>query len=320
MALAVCAPGYVPRLGERSLLHEVMRDNVETFLANARDRSEHGFGVPMFVAKELRGFLRCGVLAHGFIRIRCGACGDELLVAFSCKARAVCPSCTARRATDCAAHLVDEVLPQVPVRQWVLTFPRRLRFALARESALATKVIAIWLRALESLHRRRAKTDGFPATRGGAVTFAQRFGSALNLNFHLHTVRPDGVFAMPAPDEERASFIALPPPSRQDVEALLARVAVRVVRCVEKHFDGRSDDLANDVMALLAADSARGAANASAPSPERTRGRFEAFLDGFSLHCGVHLHENDRQGIERLCRYGARGPLTLGRLTKEGCD
>ena len=95
---------------------------------------------------------------------------------------------------------------------------------------------------------------------------------------------------------------------------------MRVVRCVEKHFDGRSDDLANDVMALLAADSARGAENASAPSPERTRGRFEAFLDGFSLHCGVHLHKNDRQGIERLCRYGARGPLTLGRLTKDGCD
>ena len=64
MALAVCAPGYVPRIGERSVLHEVMRDNVETSLANARDRSEHGLGVPMFVEKELRGFLCCGVLAR----------------------------------------------------------------------------------------------------------------------------------------------------------------------------------------------------------------------------------------------------------------
>ena len=34
----------------------------------------------------------------------------------------------------------------------------------------------------------------------------------------------------------------------------------------------------------------------------------------------MHLHKNDRQGIERLCRYGARGPLTLGRLTKDGDD
>ena len=320
MALAVCAPGYLPRLGERSVLHEAMRDNVETFLANARERSEHGFGVPRFVDKELRGFIRCGVLAHGFLRVHCGTCGDDLLVAFSCKGRAVCPSCTSRRASDCAAHLVDEVLQNAPVRQWVLTFPRRLRFALARESALATKVIGIWLRALESFHRRRARIDGFPATRGGAVTFAQRFGSALNLNFHLHTVRPDGVFAIPAPDEERASFIGLPPPARVDVEALLARVVVRVRRCVEKHFAGRTDELANEVMDLLASDSLRAAASSAASSDERPSGRFEAFLDGFSLHCGVHLHENDRQGIERLCRYGARGPLTLGRLTKDGDD
>jgi len=153
----------------------------------------------------------------------------------------------------------------------------------------------IWLRALESFHRRRAKTDGFPATRGGAVTFAQRFGSALNLNFHLHTVRPDGVFAMPAPDEERASFIALPPPTRVDVETLLARVVVRVLRCVEKHFAGRGDELANKIMDLLASDSLRAAASALAPSHERPTGRFEAFLEGFSLHCGVRLHENDRQ-------------------------
>jgi hypothetical protein len=320
MALGILAPGYMPRLGERSVLHQAVRENVETFLARVRERTEHGFGVPRFVEDELRGFLKCGVLAHGFVRVRCGTCGDELLVGFSCKARAVCPSCTGRRAADCAAHLVDEVLPLAPVRQWVLTFPRRLRFALARESGLATKVIGIWLRSLESFHRRRAKSDGFPATRGGAVTFAQRFGSALNLNFHLHTCRPDGVFAVPAPDEERASFVALPPPSRDDVEALLVRIVKRVLRCVAKHFEGRSDDLADDVMALIAADAFRGITRPEPPANERPRARFEAFLEGFSLHCGVRLHENDRQGIERLCRYGARGPLALGRLTKGGDD
>ena len=65
------------------------------------------------------------------------------------------------------------------------------------------------------------------------------------------------------------------------------------------------------------ADSVRGSPRPKATHDERPRGRFEAFLDGFSLHCGVHLHENDRAGIERLCRYGARGPLTLGRLSKD---
>ena len=27
-----------------------------------------------------------------------------------------------------------------------------------------------------------------------------------------------------------------------------------------------------------------------------------AFLEGFSLHANTHLHANDRQGLERLCR------------------
>src|SRR5690242_7186540 len=41
-----------------------------------------------------------------------------------------------------------------------------------------------------------------------------------------------------------------------------------------------------------------------------------AFLEGFSLHANTHLHANDRQGLERLCRYGARGPLALERLSR----
>ncbi|WP_227027145.1 transposase [Corallococcus soli] len=41
-----------------------------------------------------------------------------------------------------------------------------------------------------------------------------------------------------------------------------------------------------------------------------------SFLEGFSLHANTHLHANDRQGLERLCRYGARGALALERLSR----
>lgn len=50
------------------------------------------------------------------------------LVAFSCKRRGFCPSCGARRMAESAALLVDEVLPEQPMRQWVLSFPFQLRF------------------------------------------------------------------------------------------------------------------------------------------------------------------------------------------------
>jgi hypothetical protein len=128
---------------------------------------------------------------------------------------------------------------------------------------------------------------------------------------------PDGVFTIPAPDEERPSFIALDPPTCDEVDALLARVVRRVRRCIERALDMRNDDAAKDALSSLAAasiDERRGHVDGEL---ERPRGRFEAFLDGFSLHCGVRLHENDRAGVERLCRYGARGPLTLGRLSRD---
>ncbi|PTL76534.1 transposase zinc-binding domain-containing protein [Vitiosangium sp. GDMCC 1.1324] len=46
--------------------------------------------------------------------VRCESCKDELLVAFSCKGRGVCPSCNAKRAHVTAVHLVERVLPHVP--------------------------------------------------------------------------------------------------------------------------------------------------------------------------------------------------------------
>lgn len=108
---------YARRCSEESVLYGVVQQELETFLARAQER---GRPVPRFVARELRAFLHCGVLAHGFVRMHWAACGLDRLVAFSCKGRVFCSSCGGRRMADTAAHLVDRVLPAVPVRQWVL--------------------------------------------------------------------------------------------------------------------------------------------------------------------------------------------------------
>ncbi len=42
-----------------------------------------GAGLPPFVEQEFRGFLTCGVLTHGFARLRCDTCAFERLVSFS---------------------------------------------------------------------------------------------------------------------------------------------------------------------------------------------------------------------------------------------
>jgi hypothetical protein len=61
---------------------------------------------------------------------------------------------------DTAAHLVDRVLPSVPVRQWVLSLPFSLRYRLAYDSRLVRDVLRIFLQAVFASLRRRARSLG----------------------------------------------------------------------------------------------------------------------------------------------------------------
>ncbi|TMA82461.1 MAG: hypothetical protein E6J72_02650 [Deltaproteobacteria bacterium] len=118
---------YRPRAAEHTVLHALVRDHLATFL---RAADADGRGLPAFVEQEFRDFLTCGVWARGFARFQCAECHAERLVPFSCKGRGFCPSCGGRRMAERAAHLVDRVIPTVPVRQWVLSLPHRLRYLL----------------------------------------------------------------------------------------------------------------------------------------------------------------------------------------------
>jgi len=124
-----------------------VQHHLETFLALCHHDREDERIAPS-AERELRAYLQCGIPAYGFARARCGECGQDFLVAFSGKGRAVCPSCTSRRMAETAAHLVDHVLPPLPVRQWVLSLPKRPRYHLhhdrkALNAALRTAVTAL---------------------------------------------------------------------------------------------------------------------------------------------------------------------------------
>jgi hypothetical protein len=126
---------------EKTVLYEVVLGWLETFLSYAREVYQRG--LPRYVERELRRYLECGILAHGFARAFCRACGASIVVAFSCKTRGACPSCGARRMSQTAANLVDLVLPDQPVRQWVVSLPFDLRLPVARDSALLSAVVRI---------------------------------------------------------------------------------------------------------------------------------------------------------------------------------
>ncbi len=106
---------YQRRKPEETVLYDVVSRNLSACLSAAQERSENGFGYPRFVEREFKKFLDCGQLRQGLVRVKCAECPNEKIVAFSCKGRGFCPSCTARRMSDTAAHMVDKVLLRAPI-------------------------------------------------------------------------------------------------------------------------------------------------------------------------------------------------------------
>ena len=102
-------------------------------------------------------FLECGIPEYGFIRTYCYHCRHSGVVPFSCKKRGFCPSCCAKRMNNEAAHLVDVVLPEIPYRQWVLSFPYKLRFLMARNQELTNAALKIFHHTIGSFQKKKAK-------------------------------------------------------------------------------------------------------------------------------------------------------------------
>ncbi len=125
-----------------------------------------------------------------------------------------------------AAVLVDEVIPRVPVRQWVLSFPIGLRILFAARPELLTPVLRLIHRVIAGFLLKQAGLKRATADTG-AVTLIQRFGLAANLNIHLHCLVFDGVYRRtggePVFQEVRA-------PSRDELAGLLDKSIARLLK------------------------------------------------------------------------------------------
>jgi hypothetical protein len=331
---------YEPRCPAQGTLYRIVHDHFETFRAQAASVRD-GEGLPRFVEQAFRDFLQCGWLAGGFARLRCDDCGHDRLVPFSCKGRALCPSCGGRRMAERAAHLLDHVFPDVPVRQWVLSLPYRVRYQLAWDHDLCRAVGGVLLRAVFRVLRDRARDDGVEESRGGAVAVIQRFGGALNLNVHIHALVLDGVFARDA--DGALGFHPTRRLTTLDVAEVLATVEPSIKRLLDRRGlgEGDGDDSAADawtdeapVLAGLAVASVRGTValgprrgsrlrrlgDAAEPIETPMPGDCHARANGFDLHAGLVVPAGQRERLERVCRYALRSPVTQERLhlTDEG--
>jgi len=317
-SLIECERTYQPRRSTEGVLHQLVRENLETFLAEGALRSRSGLGYPRFVETEFRQFLQCGDLTHGFVRVRCTRCRQEVLVPLSCKNRGICPSCTGRRMAEEAAYLVDMVLPEARFRQWTVTFPFEVRFLMARDHRVITALLGLAVRLIFTWQRRQAKRAGAAGGKPAAVGFVQRFGGALNSNVHVHLLVPDGVFVT-VPDEEQLRLLPLSAPETCDLEELIQRLVERSARILAERFGlfeveqalggAEEESLEQVISEAMQTGSGR---DESEPRP---RPRC-AELCGFTIHAATSVAPGDRRGLERLCSYGLRPPFSQDNLSQ----
>jgi hypothetical protein len=261
--------------------------------------------VPARVRGEVERYLRCGDVRYGFVEATCAKCEVPRLVALRCRGRGWCPSCTTRRALETGLQLEEE-LPRLAHRQWTLSLPMAVRFQVVKKPALLKRlevrlVQAVWRR--QRATARRLGASG--ALRGGGVCFWQYFGSSLQLTPHLHLLVPEAVWT------QEGEVVTLPPPDDAEVRAVLERV----LRQARRDWEEADEAWAQDEYEQLQAKALQRPLALQLPASAHRRRRV-AVVEGFSLHADTAVHGNDRAGLGRLCRYGARGPVSESRLEK----
>ena len=195
----------------------------------------------------------------------------------------VCPSCDSKRAVVESSHALDELLPAVPYRQWVLVLPKRLRYFVHRDPSLPGEISRILAETLTDFYRRRcaAPKDAAPAQ----FHVLQRFGSSVNLHLHDHAVVSDGSFSLAG---GVLRFYPAPPLDAREIEKLVEGLRRRILK---------------RMLRLQAIPEASAAEMLLWPH------------SGFSLDGGTCVEAEDRAALERLLLYVLRPAFSLKQLT-----
>jgi len=171
----------------------------------------------------------------------------------------------------------------------------------------------------------------------GAVTPIQRFGSAANLNIHLHCLVLDGVYRR---TDGEPVFVQADSPTDEDLQALLHKIITRLMKLLTRRGVRIEEEGGSSYLADAEADSdearalrplqAAACTYRIAFGPRAGQKVFtvqgamarDAVLtqalcvdhQGFSLHAAVRCDADERQRLEQLCRYITRPALANERV------
>lgn len=325
------SPSYKRRRPEKTLLYKIVQENWLTFKDKAESEGEN---LPKYVTEEFEKYLKCGILAHGFLRNRCEDCGHENLIGFSCKGRGFCGSCLGRKMSESTIFLCEQVIPQIPVRQWVLSVPIPLRYWMATNTKLMTLIQAIAYKVISSHYRKMVKSTGGKidkTSKVGAVSLIQRFGSDLRLNIHLHMIFSEGVW------NKEGLFIESRGPTDLDVKRVVEKIKSKCLTLLVRLGYLRPDEggfaeverekIGHPLLNQAIGASIRGRQlfkpNFAVPKigawdkeeVPKISGPKCAAIDHWSLHANTYIGAKDRKGLERLVGYVTRPSICEARLS-----
>ncbi len=228
---------------------------------------------------------------------------------------------------DAANHMLKNVIPEVTTRQWVLSFPYKIRYLLAHNQKLTNSLLTIFIRTIEFYQRKRIRNK---SAKVGAISFIQRFGSALNLNVHLHTLMTDGVYILQ--NDLTYLFQRLPHPTHDELQSLIKKIKTKIERKLSKVHTEQADQINFDEESLedisqisISHKSAFGDRRGQKlkqygfRSLEIDAENFDpttANNSGYSLNARVWIAYNKRKKLEQLIRYMARGPIAQERMSE----
>ena len=326
------------RYPDQGVLYQVIADNINTVYYELESKGKY---IPSHVRKEFESYLACGIYCHGFTRLQCvGECKQGFLLPFSCKCRGFCNSCIGRRMAQTSLNLTDYVLPNIQYRQWVLSIPIVLRYVMARDSTILTKVQRVLVKAIRSYFRRQARKEGIRDAEIGVISVIQLFGGSVNLNPHFHLVVSDGFFYKN--NKGVMTFKPLKPPVEGDIAHINKKIHKKVNAMLLKagiideetnHYQGElftTDDATTEAKAASIRRKISVGANRGGKVKQIGKfydfgwhpphGQLLNYHEGFSLHAGVSIKASDRKGLEQLISYTLRPPIPMDRLTYVGDD
>ena len=225
------------------------------------------------VTRGIYAYLECGIPENGVARVRC-ECGEDIFVAFSCKERMVCPSCSTKRSI-LFGEKVREIVKPLPHRHITFTIPKILRGYFRRNRKLLKLLIQSANYAIEHYFHEALGIEGGYT---GGIFCIQSHGSLLNFHPHIHALVLSGIL--------KAGKFYQPVRISSEVIAKLFRARLLSVLLEQEVITQELIDL------LLSWN----------------------YNSGFNVHSKHRIDGSNGEAVEKIARYISRAAISVERV------